>query len=462
MAGRRDKSGKATYGSRAEAKTLDYLVMGANGPRFSAPKFGAHLRLKTPIARGSNGSLYYFQDDGYQPNGEEFIRAEVADALGPLWIKKHATEVVTWLRDTAPPIDEEPPLDRIRVANGDLILKQGRGGRLKWDLQAADPEVRTLVSLPVAYDPDARAPKFERALEVMFEDCPDLIQTTYEVYGYAITPDNREQKAFMVLGTGGNGKTTWLNVLKSLLGPANCTGMSLHHLSERFATARLYGKLANICAEISASELQESYVFKAITGGDAVPAEVKHGKGWDFVPFARLFFAANHPPASRDNSIAYFDRWAILPFRNRIRGKVKERKSYWTELAAEMPGVLNLALSGLREYRKRGRLWLPEESGRELNRYREMSDNVMEFLADAEVGALPVGQARPLNRLYDEYHAWCSRVGRESLGRGKFRERLEDQPLVEKTKRGNAVYFRRNTKPKAHKTIAKKKTIRRR
>jgi putative DNA primase/helicase len=144
------------------------------------------------------------------------------------------------------------------------------------------------------------------------------------------------------------------------VGPNNVAHFSLQRLEkDRFAVASLYQKLANICADLPSEHLQDSSLFKAITGCDRITAEFKYRNPFEFTPFARLIFSANHLPASKDASTAYFDRWLVIPFGRRFRGTAQEapRRKLDAKLSSsrELSGVLNRVLPALRRIRKKDR-----------------------------------------------------------------------------------------------------------
>ena len=94
-----------------------------------------------------------------------------------------------------------------------------------------------------------------------------------------------------------------------------------------FASADLYGVLANVCADLDASAMQSTSEFKKIVGGDPIHAERKHRDAFVFTPYARLLFSTNEPPPTPDVSRAFFDRWIVLPFLQRFRGTAAEDKA---------------------------------------------------------------------------------------------------------------------------------------
>jgi len=133
--------------------------------------------------------------------------------------------------------------------------------------------------------------------------------------------------------------------------------LSLQKLeNDRFASARLYGRLANICPDLPGSRLDDSAIFKAITGGDRITGELKYRDAFEFRPFARLIFSANHFPSARYGSQSYFDRWLLIPFERRFRGSERDmpRGALDARLSApqELSGALNRVLPALRRLRK--------------------------------------------------------------------------------------------------------------
>ena len=99
-------------------------------------------------------------------------------------------------------------------------------------------------------------------------------------------------------------------------------------------------------------------MFKAITGGDLIQAEYKFQDSFDFRPFAKLVFSANHPTQSGDGSSAFFDRWLVVPCTRSFRGSSDEIPKSGLDAALadpiELSGVLNKALATFGDIRRRG------------------------------------------------------------------------------------------------------------
>src|SRR5262249_30584222 len=151
------------------------------------------------------------------------------------------------------------------------------------------------VQIAVSFDPAAKCPHIERFVRSVFPDDTQLLP--FEIVAWLMLPDANIQKAVLLLGEGANGKSVWLNLLLTFLGRENVSALSLHRIeADKFSAARLVGKLCNIGADLPTAALSGTSMFKALTGGDLIPAERKFESSFEFRPFARLLFSANSAP----------------------------------------------------------------------------------------------------------------------------------------------------------------------
>jgi putative DNA primase/helicase len=392
-------------------------------PRFAAPLMGQELLKEFPAAKDAGGLVYAYHDDAWRPDGEEFYRARVKQRMGSIWKPAHGNDVMAWIDATEVKLDPTPPLDRIRVANGILHIDFRRG---RWivTLRPHNPDPLTPVALPVTYDRAAKCPLFDTfMLEAL---TPGPRQTAQEIMGVLLVPDNSQQKAFLAKGDGGNGKSVWVRVIYALLGGAeNCAAHELSAISDnRFAAADLYGKLANVCADISSRELSSSSLFRAITGGDPIMGEHKYKNAFTFTPYARLLFSANKFPPIANPSNALWDRWLVLTFDARFRGTAREDRKLPARLTTpeELSGILNYALAGLLRYRKQDGFTISRSSRAALDEFKLAADTVRAFIADE----MTRPQFYERHERWLKYQVWCSHTGHQSLARNQFYRRMRE------------------------------------
>ena len=336
------------------------------------------------FAQDAGGFLYYFVGGVYRPKAEEYVRRRVkglleADERTKEWTSGAANEVVEYIRVDAPQLWPEPPLDIVNVQNGllDVVTRT---------LAPHAPTHLSVVQIPVAYDPEATCPGWEKFVDDVFPaDARDL---AWEIPGYLMVPDTRIQQSILLLGDGGNGKSTYLKAVSAFLGRANVSALSLHKIeSDRFAASDLVGKLANICADLPSEHLAGTAIFKQLTGGDVLGAEYKYKPVFKFQPFVRLLFSANRPPHSGDTSEAFFDRWVVVPFDRTFRGTKSEtpRLVLDARLAdpSELSGVLNHALGALASVRERHGFTQSETLREAAAEFRRETDPVAVWLERA-------------------------------------------------------------------------------
>jgi putative DNA primase/helicase len=375
------------------------------------------------FARDQGGWLYRFADGFYKRDGESQIKRLVKGLLqdrgkSKKWSSRLAGEVMEYIRVDATELWERPRLDVVNLANGLLDVETG-------EIRPHSAKFLSPIQLPVAYDPSAVCPEWEKfASEIFEDDCQEL---AWEIPAWFMTPNISIQKAVLLVGEGANGKSTFLAAVRAFIGRTNVAAESLHRLeSNRFAVAQLVGKLANICPDIPSARLADSAMFKALTGGDYITAEYKYMAPFAVLPYARLLFSANHLPCSRDASHAFFRRWTIVPlYRSIDASKQIPRGKLDALLAApsELSGVLNKAIPALRKIQARGDL-LESESIRKAGlEFRRVTDPLARWL-----GAITVKDRKAM-------------VAKDALLKAyNDAAELEDRPPITSTALGLAVH----------------------
>ena len=386
-------------------------------PKGFAPKRVAdRLRETAHFAQGG-GQLYVYRKGVYAPDGSTYAHTQSTEILGDRWSKRRADDVVSFLIATSPAIWGQPSLEVVNVRNGLLEVATGL-------LRDHTPDFLSPVQLGAEFHEGAECPLIDKFIGEVFPGDAQLL--AYELAGYLLTPDTRHEQAVMLQGAGSNGKSTYLNILTALLGGTdNVSSVTLQALdNNRFSAAGLYGKLANVVADLDAEALRSSANFKAIVSGDLITGERKYGTQFSFRPYARLLFSANEPPPTKDTSHAYFRRWIIVPFEATFEGKAKDKDLAAKLLASgEMSGFLNRALEGLRRLRSQGGFTQAESLKSAAEEFRIAVDSAAAFVSEQCAVGPDYGIARP--QLYLSYKEWCPTVTRAVLSARRFNERVK-------------------------------------
>jgi len=138
-----------------------------------------------------------------------------------------------------------------------------------------------------------------------------------EAISYCLLRDYPIQRIIRLIGSGANGKGSFLRLLRKLLGKDNITSTDLMKLGRnRFETAKLYNKLVCEIAETNVTSLKFTSTLKRLTGGDLIDAEHKNKKPFTFENHTKLIIATNSLPQTTDKTKGFGRRWLVVEFNN--------------------------------------------------------------------------------------------------------------------------------------------------
>lgn len=304
-----------------------------------------------------------------------------------------------------------------------INLKNGLYNVLEDSLIPHTPEYYSTVQLNVSYNPEAQCPRFLQYLdEVIDKEQIPLIQ---EMMGYFLVPVTRGQKCFVIVGEGGAGKSVLLLVLNDiLLGKENVSNVSWQALNERFKTAELFGKLANIFADLPTKNIDDNGIFKALVGEDYLTVEKKNRNPFSFQSTARLLFSCNNIPRNYgDRSEGFYRRLIIIRFDHAVPEDKKD-PDLLDKLRLEADGIFLFALEGLKRLmNNRYRFSETQANASELQQYREDSDSVLSFIKDCCL----VGEeahACGSTELFNAYKTYCEESGMKPYAQRKFIQQI--------------------------------------
>jgi putative DNA primase/helicase len=351
-----DKWNRADYKESTISKALERINEDPYSKYFSDKSFIAKLLADEIMNEyhfltfDDNKEVYYYEKGVYKPGAENLIIKLAQAKLGKYSTRNRRNETLSFIqvetltkRDS---VDNEKHI--INLKNGLYDLKEGK-------FKSHTPKLLSTVQIPVNYDPDAECPMIDKFLsEVVSEE---YIPALLEWFGYSLIPDNRMQKAVMLLGSGSNGKSVALNLLTEFIGVENTSGESLQNLEkDKFSVANLYGKLLNVCPDIARSEVYDSSAFKILTGNEKqVRGERKGQQAFYFDNTARLIFSANDLPPVKNAGYSYYRRWLLFEFPNTFEGQNADRNLiHKLTTEKELSGLLNKTIVGLKRIMEKG------------------------------------------------------------------------------------------------------------
>lgn len=295
------------------------------------------------------GEMLWCSAGVHIPGAEQKVQAELQNLAGFELTNHMRSEVMATIRAmTFKPraeFDKDPAI--LNLKNGLLSLETGEFTDHSW-------AHLSLVQLPVYYNKNAACPNIMRFLTSTLG--ADELKIVIRMLGYLLLRSSMYEKAFMLTGSGSNGKSTLLKLVKTFIGPENASNVSLQELvSDRFASVNLDGKLANIFPDLKAERLLDTGIFKALVSGDRIHVQKKHQNGYSMENYAKMIFSANTIPETSDDSHAFYRRWCIIQF-NRVFEGAEKDENLIEKLTTdeELSGLLNAALIGLKRLRSEG------------------------------------------------------------------------------------------------------------
>jgi putative DNA primase/helicase len=263
-----------------------------------------------------------------------------------------------------------------------------------------------------AYDPTATAPRWEAFLLDVLPD-PEVRAFMQRSVGYALTDFIDEHCLWFLYGLGRNGKTTFINAVRAVLGDyaastkASTLMVKSHGDERRNDVAVLRGARFVSATEAEDGQQLAEALIKEVTGGDPVTARRLYAEFFTFQPTFKIILAANHKPVVRGTDLGIWRRIHLVPFEV-IVAEDKVDRGLPAALAAEASGILNWAITGFRAWREGG-LQPPEAVRAATAAYRAESDPLGEFFDERIV--IEEGGAVPASTLYGAYQQWASQAG---------------------------------------------------
>ena len=235
-------------------------------------------------------------------------------------------------------------------------------------------------------------------------------------------------KAFILTGTGSNGKSTYLKTLSNLMSEKNISSLDLKKLGDRFSTVMMFGKLANIGDDISNEFVTDTSLFKKVVTGETIDAEQKGQPKFDFKPFCKLLFSANNIPrmGKGSDSQAIMRRLVIVPFNAKFKSDDPNfRPGIEEDLKGQesMEYLIQLGIQGLKRVLATKNFTTSDAIKQELQEYEERNNPLLMFVKDCEDEEFNM-QTEPTSLVYDRYKEFCLSESLQCLSKIEFSRQM--------------------------------------
>jgi len=413
--------------------------------------------------------IFYYNNGVYIPGGDTVIKEKCQKRISNCKIsqRREIIEIIKIETYTEREQFDNHP-DLLNVKNGLVNLKTGQ-------LEPHRPDILSLIQFEVAFDAKAKCPQITKFMNTTISDPKERV-SAYEMLASVILPEINLQKAYFFIGKGSNGKSTFLDLTENLVGKNNISTVSLRDLTEdRYATAELYGKVANIHADIEDTEIKHLKDFKLIVTRETIRAQRKFGQPFNFKPSCKVFYSANIPPEIHDKSNATYRRIFPIEFivqfkenpskKDLENGVLPSNSEFIKSLFSktEISGLLNVLIKIAKRIQQRQKFTFPPT----IEQVREFWDKKAVPVNDFVNERLVIDKSAwiPKDEMYSEFTNFCTEKNLSVMGENKFSKKLQqsEAPVIDIKKRGihcwGGVWWKGVSKPEDMSDLRKRKTL---
>lgn len=288
--------------------------------------------------------------------------------------------------------------------------------------------------IPHAYDMGAKDPTVDHVLERMACGDETTLYNLYEVIGVCLYRSAEFGQCPVLLGSGSNGKSTFIKMLRAVLGDSNVSALDLSTIGKPFQAGRLMGKLANLGDDISNEFVKGEglAVFKKVVTGDWVYTDVKGGDGYEFKPYCTVVLSANDMPKLGDSSEGMMRRLFPIEFNAHFSPDDPDFDPRIVEKVTSPSAcqyLCRLGLVGLARVIANNSFTPNEASTRTREEIREENSTVIQWLNDEDMTAESLTGRTTLSA-FEDYCRWCERSRVYPVSRIKFTRQITGTTLL--------------------------------
>ena len=363
---------------------------------FLFDKFATYLKNNNHIVK-INDQLHIYRDGIYTPGTMALEGAMIKHI--PDLKRAHRSEVLAYLQIMIEENTTTTNPNLIAFTNGLYNIKDG-------SFRGFTPDVVITNKIPWPYNPAAYSPLLDHTLNRLACDDPEVRALLEEMVGYCLYRRNELGKAFILIGDKSNGKSTFLHMVKNMMGNENIASLDLKELGDRFKTAELFGKLANIGDDIGDEFIANASIFKKLVTGDQVNVERKGKDPFEFINYAKFLFSANVIPRIKDKTGAVQRRLTIVPFDAKFTPNDADFRPFIKDELCEqepMEYLIQLGLAALKRVLLNNQFTTSTRVQGQLDEYEENNNPIIGFINEVGSDWIANEATKTVYRRYKEY-----------------------------------------------------------
>lgn len=386
-----------------------------NGKTFLHDQFGQFLISEYNIIK-IGGVLHYYKDGVYVPANLEGLMIKHIKNLK----QNQRKEVLSFLNAY---VDRNTPVCSANY----IAFKNGIYDVAADTLEEFSKDRIMTNKINWNYNTEAYSELVDHVLNSLACHDPQIRMLIEEVIGYTFYRRNELRKAFMLKGKRHNGKSTFLDMMKTLLGEENISALDLGDLSHEYKAAGLFGKLANLGDDIEDEFIPSAGIFKKIVSGDRMNANVKFAAPIEFNPYCKLIFSGNTIPRlgrGRDSE-AIIDRLIIVPFNasfNKNTAGFSPFIKYQLRSEECMEYLVKIGIEGLKRVLQNNSFTTSSATDNELAEYQEALNPIITFFED--IGDQM--EHEPTKKCYRLYDQFCFENAMKPISHVEFSKQVKD------------------------------------
>lgn len=395
------------------------------GSTFAFEKFSLFLISECHIIK-LNGQLYVYKD-GVYVQGSTFIEAAMIKYI-PRLTKSRRTEILEYI--TLVMTDEATPAPSNLIA-----FKNGIYDIVKDEMLEFDPKYIITNKINFDYNPKAKSELVRNTMRKISCNNDEITMLLYEVAGYCLFRKSELGKSFILSGKGANGKSTYLDIIRTMLGAENVASLDLSELCSEFKNSTIVGKLANIGDDISGDFIPDVSVFKKLCTGEALTFNEKFKQPYQASSYAKLLFSANSVPrmGKTKDSYAIKRRVVIVPFKARF---TKDDPDYSPFIKYELREPENIeyfikmAVEGLKCVLENNEFTTCDVIEKEMENYEIENNSVLSFIDNGDVKI----ENESVGEIYLAYSVYCRESNLQAMSKIAFSKEIQKHTgLMSKT-----------------------------